>query len=126
MTIPTAIVTLLGLLLGIAGIAVIARPDRISGFADRMLEANAFRAVAILGRIILGIILLLAAPDTRLPTFVTILGFLAIIGGVAVAVMKEAWINDLVGWWANQPATILRAWGAVAAILGGVIFYAAV
>ena len=125
MTIPTVIVALLGLLTSIAGIAVIARPDRVSDIADRALATGAFKIGAILGRIALGIVFLLAAPDTRLPTFLTVLGFLAIIGGVAVAIMKDAWVNGLVEWWARQAEIILRVWGVLIAILGGVIIYAA-
>ncbi|MCH8142038.1 MAG: disulfide bond formation protein B [Proteobacteria bacterium] len=81
-----------------------------------------FQRVAVIG---LGIVFLLAAPDTRLPTFLTILGFLAIVGGVAVAIMKDAWVNGLVEWWARQAEIILRVWGVLIAILGGVIIYAA-
>ncbi|MCZ6641864.1 MAG: hypothetical protein O7F71_09840 [Gammaproteobacteria bacterium] len=125
MTIPTVIATLLGLLIGVAGIMVIARPSRVGDVAERMLTTSAIKAGAILGRIAIGILLLLAAPDTRLPTFMTILGFLSIIGGVALAVMKEAWVNTLVGWWANQSETILRVWGVLITLFGGVIVYAA-
>ncbi len=125
MTIPTVIATLLGLLIGVAGIMVIARPGRVGDVAERMSTTSAIKAGAILGRIAIGILLLLAAPDTRLPTFMTILGFLSIIGGVALAVMKEAWVNTLVGWWANQSETILRVWGVLITLFGGVIVYAA-
>ncbi len=125
MTIPTVITALLGLLIIVAGIVVIARPSRVGDIADRMLTTSAIKAGAILGRIAIGILLLLAAPDTRLPTFMTILGFLSIIGGVALAIMKEAWVNGLVGWWANQSKTILRVWGVLIALFGSVIVYAA-
>lgn len=126
MTILTVIVALLGLLASIAGIAMIARPDRVSDIADRALTTSTFKVGAIvLGRIALGIVFLLAAPDTRLPTFLTILGFLAIVRGVALAIMKDAWVNGLVAWWARQAEIVLRVWGVLIAILGGVIIYAA-
>ena len=125
MTLPTVIMALLGLLISIAGIVVIVRPSRVSDVADRFSSTPAIKAGAILGRIAIGILLLLAAPDTRLPTFMTILGFLLIVAGVALAIMKEAWVNALVGWWADQSETILRIWGVLIALFGGVIIYAA-
>ena len=93
MTLPTVITALLGLLISIAGIVVIVRPSRVSDVADRFSSTSAIKAGTILGRIAIGILLLLAAPDTRLPTFMTILGFLSIVAGVALAIMKEAWVN---------------------------------
>ena len=125
MTLPIVITALLGLLISIAGIVVMVRPSRVSDVADRFSSTPAIKAGAILGRIAIGILLLLAAPDTLLPTFMTILGFLSIVAGVGLAIMKEAWVNGLVGWWANQSETILRIWGVFIALFGGVIIYAA-
>ena len=125
MTIPTVITALLGLLIIVLGIVVMVRPNRVSDVAERFTTTPALKAGAILARIAMGIAFLLAAPDTRLPTFMTVLGFLSIIAGVALAIMKEAWVNGLVGWWANQAETIVRVWGVPIALFGGVIVYSA-
>jgi hypothetical protein len=71
--------------------------------------------------VLVGGILVVAAPATRLPAFVRGLGVLLIAAGVSIPLLGEARVDRMAAWWLRQTDGMLRAWGALAAILGAVV-----
>lgn len=118
------IVALIGLLLIFAG---------VFGFYDRgSLVAVAERAVvtrwlyaALLFRFVLGATLIWAAPATRWPAFVTVLGGITVAAGVAGVLAGPERLRRLLAWWMDQPHWLLHGWMLVAIALGAALLYAA-
>lgn len=118
------IVALIGLLLIFAG---------VFGFYDRgSLVAVAERAVvtrwlyaALLFRFALGATLIWAAPATRWPAFVMVLGGITVAAGVAGVLAGPERLRRLLAWWMDQPHWLLHGWMLVAIALGAALLYAA-
>ena len=80
-------------------------------------------AVAV-ARLLIGSVLLLAAPGSRFPTTVGVFACLAIIGGLAVPTMSRERRLAILGWWRRRHATFLRAWSVAALACGAFVVYA--
>ncbi len=69
-------------------------------------------------RIVAGILFLLAASDTRAPSFITAMGVFFILAGVAIPCIGSARIERLATWWLAKPDWVLRVWAVAAGTLG--------
>ncbi len=79
--------------------------------------------VAAVVRIAFGVVLVLAAPMSRAPWPMRILGVLVIAGGVLTPFIGVHIANVILGWW-SQGSEVVRAWAAAALLLGSLIIYA--
>jgi hypothetical protein len=113
----TILVTLVGALLALLGLGVMIVPSTLKKTLWSLMESDRFHLIAIL-RIVLGVLLILAAGQTRSPTLVFIVGGLMILAGILIPVMGKARIQALAGWWMNKSDNILRLWGLMAFLLG--------
>lgn len=109
------------LVLGI-GLAVIASPGVLRGILRRFLESRWLYWVSGL-RVLVGGILIIAAPATRMPGFVGAFGVLLVAAGVSIPLLGEARVDRMAQWWSRQPDWTLRAWGALAAFVGGALLW---
>jgi len=75
-------------------------------------------------RLLLGVIFLLGAAQTALPTFVTIMGILALLAAVVVLLMGRARIDAMIQWWLRQSPAFMGAWALIGLILGALVLYA--
>ena len=111
------IVTLVGALLALLGLAVIIAPSSLKRILGSLMESDRFYLIAIL-RIVIGVLLLIAAGQTRSPTLVYIVGGLMILAGLLIPIMGKTRIQALAGWWMKKSDSILRLWGLMAFLLG--------
>lgn len=105
------------------GLLVFLTPDKFKWFlttltSKRIISASIFR-------ILIGLIFLYSAPETHLPLFVRVLGFLFILGGILVPVLGLERSKAFATWWVKRSDTVLRLWGLVTMLLGGAIIWAA-
>ncbi len=66
----------------------------------------------------------LAAPKSRAPIALRIIGALILLGGLLTPFLGTHLAAIIMGWWSQGPG-IIRAWAIAAAILGAFIVYAA-
>ena len=81
--------------------------------------------VAVGVRVVLGVIFLLGASRCRVPAIIYGIGILALAAALLLVLLGEPRVDALITWWAQQPALAIRAWCALAALLGVLILYAA-
>lgn len=79
--------------------------------------------IAAVARIAFGIVLVLAAPLSRAPIALLILGALIILGGAMTPYLGVRLAEIILGWWSQGPG-VVRAWAAAALLLGIFIVYA--
>ena len=98
------------------------------GGADRVLrwfiETRLF-GIAIVIRLVVGLIFLLGAQSTRWPQAAIVLGVLALLGAISVPVIGEERISRMLSWWLDKPRIWLQAWGSIAAALGAFVIWIA-
>ena len=114
----SAVVVIFGLfMLGIS-IAILAAPERLKRMLQVFLDKQGFGLAAGI-RIVAGVLFLMAASETRAPSFITAVGILFIVAGVAIPFIGRARIDRLATWWLAKPDWVLRVWAVAAGALGG-------
>ena len=81
--------------------------------------------IAVVMRLVLGALLIVAAPDCRFPGAVRVLGFISIAAAVALPLIGTERVNTLVTWWTARPFSFIRAWSLLGVAFGAFLVYAA-
>jgi len=118
----SSVVAIFGLFMLGMSIAVLAAPERLKRMLRVFLDKQGF-GLAVGIRIVAGILFLVAAPDTRAPSFITAVGILSLLAGVSIPFMGRARIDRLANWWLERPDWVLRAWAIAAGALGAVFVW---
>jgi len=107
----------LGCIVGIAATPVFLRITQAAMARPGIL----YFAVGI--RLLLGIALIVAAPDSLFPLLFRIFGVVAIVAALALPIMGIERIRKLVGWFAALPPLALRLWLVVGFAFGAFLVY---
>ncbi len=75
--------------------------------------------------LLIGIIFLLAASQCKVGWFVTLLGIMGLIKGIALFVLRQEKAIAMINWWAERPVAFLRTHALVAIIFGALLIYSA-
>ena len=75
-------------------------------------------------RIAFGAILFLAAPHSRTPIALRVIGAILFVGGILTPIIGIAFAESILAWWKSGGPAIVRMWAAVALLLGCFIIYA--
>jgi membrane protein HdeD len=113
-----------GLLLGL-GLAVSVTPAVLRRFLQPFLEPRWRYWMSGL-RVLLGGVLVAAAPATRLRGFVLGLGVLLMLAGASVPFLGEGRTRAMADWWGAQSDSALRTWGALAGLVGAILIWTGV
>jgi hypothetical protein len=119
----STIVLLLGLLIVIMGGLIVLSPVRMRPLVG-MFRSRSMTVMAASLRVVLGIVLISAAPECRLAPVVYLLGFLMALAGVALIFVGQARVEAMINWWLRLPTGTARLWGFVAVLFGLVLVYA--
>lgn len=109
-----------GVYMAAAGALLIARPSIVSRSADWWVKRLEVRAWALLV-LALGALILWAAPASRAPIFIRVLGGLSIAKGLYLLLAPRAQLGRFVARWTGLPADVYRLWGLAAAVIGGLL-----
>ena len=82
-------------------------------------------AAAIL-RVVLGVALFLAAPSSRLPEVVRILGIIIFVSGLITPLFGLERFRRLLNWWSARGPAFMRVWAGFALAFGLLLAYAVV
>lgn len=96
-----------------------ANPQALLDLAGRFANKAGLAMAAVL-RLVLGVAALLAAPDSRAPIFLYVVGAIALIAAVVLPVIGVTGYRRIIDWVASFNTAMLRVW-----LLGGLIFGAA-
>jgi hypothetical protein len=81
--------------------------------------------VAIMVRLTIGALLVLAAPQSRYPLALEILGWLAIVAALLIPVVGRKRIGQLLNWWCLRSTLGIRLWSLAGLAFGCFLVYAA-
>jgi len=114
----------LGFVIAAVGALGIAAPSALFEVARSLQSPSALYVLAAL-RVALGAILIWAAPDSRAPRTLRIVGVLIIVAGVATPFFGVERSRAVFDWWSTQGTFFARAWPSTAVIFGLFVAYAA-
>ena len=117
------LLTIFGFSVACVGLIGILNPRRLRELVSAGEIHSRFHS-AIIMRILIGSILLAAAPSYRFPLVIGSLGVIALVAAVALYVLGEKRFESFADWWSNRPPTSVRAASIVALELGLFLFYA--
>ena len=105
-----------------AGVADIVAPDMVLGLRSFIGSQLGLLVVAVI-RITIGVILIMAAPGTRAPKVLQIVGALLLGAGLATPLFGVDRTRAVLEWEATQGAMLIRCVGVVAIGLGGLLSF---
>jgi energy-converting hydrogenase Eha subunit E len=104
------------------GVVCIAAP---SWLVDVMLRHAARMLYYAAGfRILFGAVLVLAAPASRAPDVIYILGIVVIVAGIILLFVGQKRFREMINWLAARGPTFVRVWGVLGLLLGWALGYA--
>jgi len=112
------------LLICAVGAMCIASPSRLVTATHRY-TARTFYFVASL-RVMFGITLIFAAPASRIPNFINILGIVVVFSGVVLFLVGYKRFRKFIDWWASHGSAFIRGTGVLAMMIGVALAYALV
>ncbi len=114
----------IGFLVVALATGVMISPALLKRILQWLVSERKFHLVAGL-RIIFGVVLIVAAPATQLPTFIFVVGVLLILSAISIELLGYGRISRFAEWWMLRPDLFLRAWAAIAITFGMLIIWAA-
>ena len=114
---------LLGVFVLLVGVWGVLAPSRMVDFVERFgTKGGLIFAVAI--RVIIGLALWFAAPSSRAPLLLQVLGVLAIVAAVALPLMGLERFKALLLWWTKLSPATQRLNSLLAVAFGAAILWA--
>lgn len=119
------LVALIGTFLMVVGLGVLMAPQLLRQTVSVFLDRR-WMPVASIVRMVLGLVCIFGADETRLPGFVLAFGILILISGVAIPLVGFERLERFVNFWLQKSNAIIRLWSVAVITLGGALVWAAV
>ncbi len=97
-------------------------PGSIFTFISGWSSKNGFW-LAVLLRLVFGLSLWLAAPDTKLPEALRGLGAISIVGAAILPLVGYARFERMIAWWTRRPPFAMRLWSLLAVAIGALVLW---
>ena len=122
----SSIIVVFGIAVALLGMISLVRPTGLIRFAETAWQSSTGFYLAVTVRLVLGAVLIVAAPDCRFPDVVRILGIVSLIAAAAAVILGHERLRSFVQWWVGRPAGFIRGWSGVVVAFGCFLVYAAI
>ena len=117
-------VKLLGFVFMVFGMIYLISPDMTKKYMSFWTKGRRIYTGGALSFLI-GVILILAAPQCKVAWYVALLGVISLIKGIALLTFgPEKW-SSKIDWWKARPPLVLRLMGLFALAMGILLIYSA-
>ena len=117
-------VKLLGIIIVAFGVAYLVNPNIMKPYMAFWKKGKRLYMGAALS-LLIGIIFLLAASQTRIGWFIALFGILALAKGIWLLVTPAEKLISMLEWWAKRPVAFLRVHALFAIAIGALLIYCA-
>jgi uncharacterized membrane protein HdeD (DUF308 family) len=118
------LIIIFGALTLLAGIVIIINPEAIFGFLRSNLDKLFLHILAVVVRIVLGVLLIYQSNESKFPFTIEIIGWLSITAAIIMALMGRRNFNRLMLWALSFTRPIGRIGGTIAVGFGAFLIYA--
>jgi len=120
----TILIIIFGVLTLLAGIIIIVNPENIFGLLSKHSEKLEMQILAIVVRLVLGVLLIYQSGASKYPLVIEIIGWLSIVAAVFFAVIGRNNFKRLISWALSLAKPLGRVGGFVAVCFGTFLVYA--
>ena len=120
----TVAIIIFGTLTLLAGTVIVINPEVIFGFLRNNLDRVELHILAVVVRIVLGVLLIYQSSISKFPFVIVIIGWLSIVAAIILAVMGRRNFNRLMSWALSLARPIARFGGVIAMAFGAFLIYA--
>jgi hypothetical protein len=114
---------ILSLFIAALGAIGIVSPERLMSIVRQFQSQAGLYAAAIL-RMVLGVALFVAAPASRFPEVIRIVGIIIFVSGFFTPLFGLERFRRIFNWWSTRPPAFQRVWAAFALAFGLFLAYA--
>ena len=125
LSVAQPIAVIFGVFICIASTVGVVAPHWLIRVVRDAWQTRQAMTMAVLARVFLGLVLILAAPGTRYPGALRIIGSLGLVAAVGLPVIGWARIDNLLEWFQRRPVWLVRLWTLFGVAVGGFIVIAA-
>ncbi|MBT8468729.1 MAG: hypothetical protein HKN10_15365 [Myxococcales bacterium] len=97
-------------------------PGSIFAFISGWSSKSGFW-LAVLLRLCFGLSLWFAAPETRLPILLRVLGAVAILSAASLPMVGYERFERVLRWWTGHSPFVMRLWSLLATAIGGLVLW---
>ena len=120
----TLLIIIFGALTLLAGIVIVINPEVIFGFLRNNLDKLELHILAVVVRLVLGVLLIYQSSISKFPFVIEIIGWLSIVAAIFLAVMGRRNFNRLMSWALSLVKPFGRVGGVLAVAFGAFLIYA--
>jgi hypothetical protein len=113
----------IGVMIAVQGIVGLVSPETFTEFI-RAFQVSPVIYLAAIIRVLIGAILVLAAPASRAPLLLRGLGVLIVIGGLLTPFVGAQFAGVVLGWWSVGGPPVVRMWASASLLIGSFIIFA--
>ena len=116
------IIIVLGALICLAGLVMVIYPQKFRDVMNNIADQTLFLG-AVIGRIIIGAILLLEAPNLKFTPVIEVIGSIIIAAAVVLLLMGQKRVRRMMDWFLKLSDNFYRVWSILAFAFGGFLIY---
>ena len=120
------IILLFGTSILLLGVVILVNPGSILGLMRSHSESLRLHVLAVVGRLVLGVALIMYSVESHYPVALQALGWLTVTAAIILGIMGRSRFKGLVTWALSFAATFGRFGGFAAILFGGFLIYAVV
>lgn len=113
----TLAVALFGLFLAALGATGLAAPQRLLALVARAQSELGLYSIAGF-RLLVGATLVFAAPTSRAPLYLEILGVVTLASGILTPFLGVRRFRAVLDWWRGRPPSLVRLWSGLVLLFG--------
>lgn len=98
-------------------------PDRLIKLVKDVMHEGWGMYIAVFARLLLGVSLIFAAPDSRFPITFEILGWLTLVAALVLLFVGRDRISALIAWFERCSILFIRLWVVFGVVFGGFLIY---
>lgn len=118
------VVLALGVIICLFSVWGFISPDKFWKMINGVIEKDWVIPVAVIMRLLLGVALIIAAPQSRFPEVMEVLGWIAIIAAVAILFMGRNRLIKFIAWFQRMTDAMVRVWLLFGFAFGAFLVYA--
>jgi hypothetical protein len=107
----------IGFVICAVGIIGLLSPQTYAQFGSFWEDAPALYLLAVI-QLVVGLVLFSAAPRSRSPVGLGVLGAFALVEAILMPLMGPGRAHAIAHWWTSQSSSFLRLWGALELAVG--------